>query len=401
MINNLDLFKYDLFLSYSEKDKQEAETLWYQLTSGGLNVFWSDISMKKDIGKSFLSTIEKALESSKHFVLLWTCNAVKSEWVKKEYSIFSIKYIKTKERRVIIFEGTDYHLAVLPTILSDIQTTNSIKDIISIVREDNIVFLKRDNAQLNDELILSKIQIEMLQSENFELKKIKKLYSKKIKGYKKKLEEYKVKKDEDQKIINELQNKLKDLVKKLKKYKDQQHIQQLEIKKSNTNLTILRSTPELITELDIKAMLKSYDFFEIDKNNSGNFKNDFVETLNNTITDLRTGLMWQKSGTEDLVVFNEVNEYISAFNKMNLSGFNNWRLPTIEELASLLEPKKNSALFLSHFFCSKQSICWSADNAESKYWCIDFKNGVVGLLAKKYCQYIKVVRTIESKQIDS
>jgi len=47
-------FEYDIFLSYSSVDKTEAENLFKQLSSSGLRVFWSDVSLKKKSQKLFL-----------------------------------------------------------------------------------------------------------------------------------------------------------------------------------------------------------------------------------------------------------------------------------------------------------------------------------------------------------
>ena len=61
-----------------------------------------------------------------------------------------------------------------------------------------------------------------------------------------------------------------------------------------------------------------------------------------TVTDLNTGLMWQKTSdfdgdgkinSQDKMSFENASKYASAF---DLAGYNDWRLPTIKELYSLM-----------------------------------------------------------------
>jgi hypothetical protein len=52
-----------------------------------------------------------------------------------------------------------------------------------------------------------------------------------------------------------------------------------------------------------------------------------------TVTDLVTGLMWQKSPLEQKLTFNQAILHANSF---NLAGYTDWRLPTIKELYSLI-----------------------------------------------------------------
>ena len=51
-----------------------------------------------------------------------------------------------------------------------------------------------------------------------------------------------------------------------------------------------------------------------------------------TVTDLNTGLMWQKT-PDDKVTFDEA---VAGAESFNLAGYDDWRLPTIKELYSLI-----------------------------------------------------------------
>ncbi len=66
--------------------------------------------------------------------------------------------------------------------------------------------------------------------------------------------------------------------------------------------------------------------------------NDFVDNRDGTITDKATGLMWQKSAADQEYDFKRAERYINEINKGRFAGHTDWRLPTIDELKSLLEP---------------------------------------------------------------
>lgn len=54
-----------------------------------------------------------------------------------------------------------------------------------------------------------------------------------------------------------------------------------------------------------------------------------------TVTDLITGLMWQRDYDNRPHTWSEAQSMISALNQQKLGGYSDWRLPTIKELYSL------------------------------------------------------------------
>lgn len=122
----------------------------------------------------------------------------------------------------------------------------------------------------------------------------------------------------------------------------------------------LRSEPKFLLEKDIKKMLKKHNFFDRHLNKHGSFANDFVDNGDGTITDNRTRLMWQKSGSSKAKKWKQAQTYVKQLNK-GFAGYSDWRLPTIEELASLVEKEKVSGVHIDPVFDSKQKTCWSAD----------------------------------------
>ena len=73
------------------------------------------------------------------------------------------------------------------------------------------------------------------------------------------------------------------------------------------------------------------DFYGQDGNYEGN-QPSYLDNGDGTVSDLNTGLMWQKDMGEKMT-FEEVFEKAE---KLNLGDYNDWRAPTIKELYSLI-----------------------------------------------------------------
>ncbi len=69
----------------------------------------------------------------------------------------------------------------------------------------------------------------------------------------------------------------------------------------------LRSKPQVLSEDDVRDMIRKHNFYSRVsfimgkkwQNKSGSFRNDFTDNINGTVTDSVTGLMWQKSGSDN------------------------------------------------------------------------------------------------------
>jgi len=112
--------------------------------------------------------------------------------------------------------------------------------------------------------------------------------------------------------------------------------------------------------------------------------NEYKDNWDGTVTDFATGLMWEKSGSDDCLTDKQAEEYTRKLNRKKFAGHDNWRLPTIDELISLLEPnEKNGDLYIDPVFDKKQRWCWSADrrimrnSASGGAWGVSFSNGFI------------------------
>ena len=84
-------------------------------------------------------------------------------------------------------------------------------------------------------------------------------------------------------------------------------------------------------ESSISEPSSGSSFYGQDATYSGNQVN-YLDNGNGTITDFNTGLMWQQFVGEKM----SLDDAISGAESFNLAGFNDWRLPTIKELYSLI-----------------------------------------------------------------
>ncbi len=93
--------------------------------------------------------------------------------------------------------------------------------------------------------------------------------------------------------------------------------------------------------------------------------------------DTRTGLTWQRGGTPYPLPHAQALAYAEALNRQRLGGHADWRLPTAEELATLLAPEPDlRQLCLAPCFDPLQRRLWSADRKSfSAAWYADAEHG--------------------------
>ncbi len=108
--------------------------------------------------------------------------------------------------------------------------------------------------------------------------------------------------------------------------------------------------------------------------------NDFEEKAisdNKVVIDKATGLTWQQSGSKEYMKYYEVRMYIAKLNSDKYAGYNDWRLPTLEEAITLLEQEvKRNGLYIDPVFDKKQQYIWTSDkNSASRAWVVGFDFG--------------------------
>src|SRR5829696_2478574 len=92
-------FAFDVFLSYSSKDKAVVRAIAERLRQDGLQVWFDEWMLKP--GDSIPAGIEDGLERSRVLVLCMSANAFGSDWAKLESGMFRFRDPLNKERRFI------------------------------------------------------------------------------------------------------------------------------------------------------------------------------------------------------------------------------------------------------------------------------------------------------------
>jgi len=152
-----------------------------------------------------------------------------------------------------------------------------------------------------------------------------------------------------------------------------------------------------LSDEQVKKILKTKGFYDSNWNKNGDFKNDFkTETIDGdlVITDKSTNLMWHQSGSQKEMNWSKAKEWVVELNKKGYAGYSDWRLPTLEEGASLLTKKKKFfGLYVDDIFHKKQKWIWTGDSFSSeRAWYVDFYDSFMGLISADTIAYVRPVR---------
>ena len=112
------------------------------------------------------------------------------------------------------------------------------------------------------------------------------------------------------------------------------------------------------------------------------------------IYDTTTSLLWQdaKANKELAVTYKEAEDYCS---KLVIDKYEDFRLPTLNELQSIIDYNNYKPAILRGFVNAANETYWSSttfadDNRE--VWTINFKKGERSVKAKHYDRYVRCVQ---------
>jgi ssDNA-binding Zn-finger/Zn-ribbon topoisomerase 1 len=114
------------------------------------------------------------------------------------------------------------------------------------------------------------------------------------------------------------------------------------------------------------------------------------------VVDNTTGLMWHQSGSRKYMNYKKAMKWISKLNKSGYASYQDWRLPTIDEAASLLEPSRRNGLYIDPVFSKKQKWIWTGDKTDygsEAAWFVRFYDGNVYRGYILYNCYVRLVRS--------
>jgi len=141
----------------------------------------------------------------------------------------------------------------------------------------------------------------------------------------------------------------------------------------------LRSVYESIDQDDIEDIFKRLGFgvrVRI-RVKSGDFPNLYEKMSpeeDPVVLDRATGLMWRQNGSEETLDYFSAQAWIDDLNLRNYAGYSDWRLPTAEEAASIIEAeKRNGELYIDPAFSDVQDVIWTGDSYyPGRSWLVEF-----------------------------
>ena len=140
---------------------------------------------------------------------------------------------------------------------------------------------------------------------------------------------------------------------------------------------ILPDSPVEVIEEEATELIRKFNFTDHERNLDGRFTNFLVDNGDGlTVTDKVTGLMWQRAGL-DIMSNRMMRKAIEKLNKEGFAGYSDWRMPTLHEAMSLMEPEMNSKEQHLHpaFSSDQPFILVDATRRPGGQWFVDFKHG--------------------------
>lgn len=119
----------------------------------------------------------------------------------------------------------------------------------------------------------------------------------------------------------------------------------------------------------------------------------FIDCGDGTIKDTKLGLMWPKEGSAKTMTHEEAEKYCKEF---SAGGHKDWRLPTVEELESLVDRTKYSPAIISNLFSVKTDDWYWTSTIYAGYsgsaWVVSFGYGNVDWFGRSNGNYVRPVR---------
>lgn len=409
-----------IFISYSRKDKDFALRLAEDLRAAGVEIWIDQLDIAP--GVRWDDAVEEALDSCKSFMVILSPVSVKSDDVKDEIAcaldagkqIIPVFYqeckIPLRIRRLNYVDFTSDYDSGKTKIIEAMKKDQPLQTESQIVKEEKPKEVKKPVKTPKKE----EIKTPEVTEETFEAKT-------------QIPEETKQELETDTKIIpkSEPSSKEEDLSptatpseKTASKPIEQEASPEITQKKKKvvTPKPIqisFRRDPKELTKDDVKTMLKKYDFYCKKEFWSRAFNNPAGKGFNHqyehksingdkVVIDSASGLMWQQSGSSMMFksVLKGAMKWIIGLNQIGYAGYYDWRLPTLEEAMSLMEPENKNNFYIHPIFDSRQAWIWTVDQLHGKswHWLVDFNRGCCcwGTTAYYYGAGVRAVRSGQS-----
>jgi len=338
---------WDIFISHAWEDKEDiARPLAEALTAAGLRVWYDEFELT--VGDSLGRSIDRGLKDSRYGVVILSPHFFAKEWPQKELDELSAREIQSVKVILPVWHNVTY--------------------------DDVLKFSPRlaDRLAVRTDKGLAEVVRQLLRACP------------------------KPKQPEPERPAQQEQPKQKQPARKPLSQKppvSQPSVQQPTPKAAN--IMQLRSKPQTVSAGEAQKV------FGLDENwRPRKYIQHDYEDQGDVVIDHATGLIWQKSGSDNYMTYEDAQQYIENLNRQKFADYSDWRLPTIQELMSLLEPtEKNGDLYIDPVFDKTQRWCWSADlrtkgegSAESA-WYVGFYYGDVYWIILSTTLYVRGVRS--------
>lgn len=330
-----------IFISHAWEDKPQVRELESKLKAAGAEV-WVDHSEMRG-GQNLLQRISDALRWCNTLLLIWSKSANTSEWVKDEWTS-------------------------------------------AFTKRKLIIPCKLDETDLPD-LLISKLSLDFRDRKQ---------------GLAELLHALGLKAAHEPKIDHPQPGIIAGILKEMQRITPESRNAKLP---QTEPILRLRSTPNSnLSEKEVAAMLKKYDFFckEDDWNKEWSYPNGKgithqfeLQQNGQVVFDAATGLWWQQSGSEGSIKYVEAEKFVRKLCNDKFAGFDDWRLPTLEEAMSLMEKEKmNGDLYIDPVFDKAQRWVWTSDGTPAgDVWIVNFLDGDCrSLLVHYHGSYVRAVR---------
>ena len=129
---------------------------------------------------------------------------------------------------------------------------------------------------------------------------------------------------------------------------------------------------------------------------------EYTDNGDGTVTDAYTNLMWQQAVPSDDLTWEQALSYCAD---LALAGYTDWRLPTINELRSLVDYCRHSPSINTTYFPNTAASFYWSSTTEASYtdsaWGVDFYDNHCGSEDKSnFSHYVRAVRAGQPVPLD-
>ena len=112
------------------------------------------------------------------------------------------------------------------------------------------------------------------------------------------------------------------------------------------------------------------------------------------MVDQATGLVWQRRGDRYPLTFAAAQAYVEQLNVQSFNGYRQWRLPTVNELLSLLPDEGGREVFPQSPNRPVKWL-WSCDrHGHHESWYVNMDMGFAGVQDINCLNHVRAVATV-------